>query len=373
MINCLICNEQSIELLNISSHPVFYKVNDSIIYKNQKQQIAFLYCYKCFHCQISKTPSDTIDSYKLLAFPNIHDDNYNDITKLLPDFNQTTSSKLFVTDYQLSVSSGICIDDFLDVDEKSNYEKIYFYKSFDKIYYIKDVLKKCKKLLTSTGEIIIVTSTANVVRDRKYDCISNEILSYFCTNSMKTLCEQFELTVNSVSTFTDNVVYRIGFKTQEIGSANDLILNLYKDIEDNIYDDKLYIIFNLRGLFYKSNLQKQLLKNNISRFEQNESTVIIGYGLSQNIINIINFCELTSNYIDYFLCFETDSNYYVPGTDIPIKNYWHLFNEDNYNHNCNFNKVILINFTNSHINDNVYNHFKSLYNTEFTVIDLKPI
>lgn len=363
MSNCIVCNEPGIKLLNVSEHPIFYKTKDSVIYKNQKQQIDFLYCYKCFHCQISKTPSNSIQEFDSLSFPNCIEPRI-ELDQLCKD--QTNNSlKLLVIDY--NDNKHICIDDFLDIDEKLICEKIYFYKSFDKVYCIKKLLEKCKKLLSPTGEIIIVTSTANVVRDKKFNCISSEVLSFFCTNSMKTLCEQFDLTIKSITNLDESSIYTIGFKTNEIGSANDVILNLYNDIEQDIYDDKLYIIFNLRGLLLKSKLQKQLLNINLSRFEQNKSNIIIGYGLSQKIINIINFCEFDSNYLDYFLSFEIQNDYYVPGTNILIKNYWDLIREcDNDQQNndlVNFDKVTIVNFTGSRINDLVYNHLTTLYNT----------
>lgn len=363
MSNCLVCNDDTIKLFDLN--------NSS----------SFNYCNRCFHCQIFGHNNQDNNTYTT----------YNDIT--IKDFDiiksllSQNNKSLFITPKTLKLkfsnSNNLCqilFTDFLEIDENSTYEEIIFYKTFDKTHDIKAFLKKCKRILNKTGEIIIVTSTENVILDRKYDNINENVVSYFCTNSMKTLCEQFGLIIKSINkNENDNFsIYKIAFKNHnEIGCSNDVITQLYSEIECNLYDDKTYILFNLYGLYLRNDLKRKLSNLNIKRMENLEKDgahFIVGYGDNIDSINLVNFCELTCDYIDYFLSYEIDSSCYVGTSDIEFRNYWSIVNNIDSDINEFYgSQVTIINFTNSRINDTIYNSFITLYGPDIKIINAREI
>lgn len=360
MNNCLVCDESTINLLNIKKCSLFYKNNNKLHYSdNENSNLTFSYCLNCFHCQneIKNQNFDQNSSRNKFILNTIEDD-------LIYTFINNDNT-LCITDGLSKITNvdQLPIQNFLDLKNSTDkYNTIIFYKSFDKTKMVKDILKLTKKMLCTGGEIIIITSTENVVRDKKFNYIGSNIVSFFSTNSMKTLCEKFDFSINKLNKYDNYSVYYIKSKSNEIGSSNDVIRYLYTDIEENIYDDKLYVLFNLHALFYKAKLQKKLLKSNISRL--NHGKLLIGYGLDEYSINLINFCELTDEYIDYFISFELN-NLIIPGTFIKINNYWEQLNK---NEHDSFD-IIIVNFTRDRINDRVFTLFKELYNN-ISVIEI---
>lgn len=363
MDNCLVCNEPIINLLNIQKSCPLYK-NRNLIYYNidNSNSISFNYCIKCFHCQINKLVEDNYDILNLnkfilgqidtFDFPISENENILCITEGF--------SKIPNID-QLPIHNFLSLQNCID-----KYDTILFYKSFDKTTRIKSILQLSKKLLNKNGQIIIVTSTENVVRDKKFNCLGNNMVSFFSTNSMKTLLEQFDLNIYKINKQENHSIYYIKEKTNEIGASNDVIRYLYTDIEENIYDDKLYILFNLHSLLYRLDLQKKLIKSNLNRFNNNNCQLIIGYGLNEYSINLINFCELTNEHIDYFVSFDLDNNIVVPGSNINIRNYWELLknNQEQFD-------VLIVNFTSERLNDRTFEFFKNLFQGKIETIEIK--
>ena len=360
MSNCLICNNPLITLLELY-HSTF----------------AFNYCGGCFHCQI-----DSIKEYT-------EETDFSETTYNTSSDESHLSSIFNFSEKTLVVSSNfknlhynydqILFQEFLDTNFQSKYKRIIFYKTFDKTREIKSFLKFSKSLLQNEqdSEIIIVTSTENVISSRKYTTLTSDIISYFCTNSMKTLCEQFGLAIRSIERGDDHSLYTLCYKKRdEIGCYNDVILQLYSEIENNLYDDKTYILFNLYGLYLRANVKKQLSQLNIKRInnlEKNGPHYIVGWGGNAKSlpysINLLNFCELTSDYIDYFLSYESESNTPVSHGDIQFQNYWKLLSSENID-KIHGAYVTILNFTNIRINDCVYNSFVNLYGHNLTIMDI---
>lgn len=349
---CLVCNNPLVKLLDLY-HSSF----------------AFNYCGGCFHCQMEKIEG-TEDTESTKGTEDTTEKIEN--TEQINSFINPTS--LVVSESHLKIEGdNILLGDFLDIDFQSKYKTIIFYKTFDKTREIKSFLKLSKSLLetSNNSQIIIVTSTENVISDRKYTSLNPNIISYFCTNSMKTLCEQFGLAIKSIQKNEDNSIYTLYYKKrEEIGCSNDVILQLYSEIENDLYDDKTYILFNLYGLYLRANVKKELSRLNIQRMENLERDgphYIVGWGgetglVLNHSINLINFCELSSDYIDYFISFESESDTLVGCCDIKFQNYWKLLSSESLN-----SRVTIVNFTNTRINDNIYNLFTTLYGCDVKI------
>lgn len=380
MSKCVICNETTIELLNMPKYPHFIKKENKNVYYNNYLQLSFNYCDKCYHCQLEKsflesgdndTPSELHLQLKYFEL-NKYKSHLQYIKNIIG--NENENNVLIITEHFMNNNyHQKSIDEFLDefsykIGNKV-YKKIIFYKSFDQTYDVINLLSNCKKILNKNGEIVIFTSSNNIIIDKKFHDINSNIVSFFSTNSMKTLCDTEGMVINQIEKFDNHSIYHIGFKGDTIGSSNDVISNLYTDIENELYNDKSYIMFNLKGLFLRSNIQKRLLKLNIDRLQKSESTLIIGYGLCEKSINLLNFTELSNDYIDYFLDFNYPSNTHIPGTNVLINNYWKLFDKDREN-NDTYSLVIIINFYNNRINDNTMQLFKNLYRCNIKIIDL---
>lgn len=359
MSKCLICDEITVELLNIPNYPYSCKNENNVIYYNKCVELQFNYCLQCYHSQVNHYGNEDDNLDIELTIPYKSDSEYiklNNIkNKDIMIINDETIQKLIYMDEDY---------DYCDVQCK----KIIFYKSFDKTPHIIRLLNNCKKILDKNGEIMIYTSCDDVIKDKKYDTISTNIISFFSTNSMKTLCEKVNMVINNIEKLDNCTIYYIGFKSSDIGSSNDLIKNLYIDIENELYNDKSYLMFNLKGLLLKNNIQKYLLKLNIERLENNQSKLILGYGLFERSINLINFCELSDNYLDYFLSFDY-SNVNIPGTMIQIKNYWDLLSNMDFN-SKSYSNVTIINFDHNRINDSTLKLFKNLYGCNIKIIDI---
>lgn len=362
MSSCLICNNYIIQLLDLNLS-------------------TFNYCQYCFHCQIDI--DEHSDFYNCDKSINYED--HKSIKKLISDLNCRSDETLLITNTKFKFNylqdfDQTLLQDFLNTEFQYTYKKIIFYKTFDRTREIKNILEYSKSILKNEidSEIIIFTSTENVISKKKYSSLNQNIISYFCINSMKTLCEQFNLTINSIEKSENHSIYKIHYKKRdEIGCSNDLISKLYSEIESNLYDDKTYILFNLYGLFLQADMKRQLTELNIKRMEnleKNEQHFIIGWiGNNNNefldhSINLINFCELNSDYIDYILSYELDSNIFLGNTDIKIHNYWELLKHDNSN-KIYGSHVTIINFTNSRINDSIYTSFITLYGNNIKIID----
>lgn len=380
MSNCLICNESLIELLELLEFPYFIYENmtDISFLFDKRFNMLFNYCPKCFHCQLSKEQvkslSNNTKDTKISYIKNIYEDiniflnenisqNQKDVCVIL----ENNYINNFINAESQIIYDEFTINNFLNIDENNTYDIILFYKSFDKTYKIKSLLNKSKKLLNTNGVIIIITSTECVVKDKKFDLINSSLVSFFSTNSLKTLCDQEQLSIQTIKNFQNTKSYFIN-SNNTIGNSNDVIKNLYEDINNDLYSDKLYIMFNLKGLFIQNNIRRKLLKLNIHRFELDEKSLIIGWGITPESINLINFCKLSDEYIDYFISFDLASNLLIPGTNILVKNYWKMLSNNEYNH-C-YVTIYLLNFTKNRINDKIHRHLHNLFNCQIKIIDI---
>jgi 2-polyprenyl-3-methyl-5-hydroxy-6-metoxy-1,4-benzoquinol methylase len=340
---CLACSKKDLRtILDLGEQPLANNYH-----KKEKQDLFPLklnLCLNCYHLQLSHTinpdlmfknylyvsgTSKTLKDYfemfanKTLEYNKnatcVLDIACNDGTQL--DFYKKLGLNTFGIDpainlFETSKSKGhnvIC--SYFNSDSLVNFKD----KKFDIILaqnvfahtkYIDEFLNCCLKLMNDTSVLFVQTSQANMVINNEFDTIYHEHLSFFNTNSMKTIVENSGLFLSDVFK-TDihgtSYVFVITKKNLGFNTVEKMIEN---EKNYGLYDVKTYAEYALKCYNIISNLKEELNKF------KNLGYTLIGYGAAAKGNTLLNFGKINLDFIidDNPL----KQNLYTPGMDIPI-------------------------------------------------------
>lgn len=174
-------------------------------------------------------------------------------------------------------------------------------------------LLACKEIMDDSSDLYIQTSQAKMFDENQFDTIYHEHLSFFNTNSMKTIVERCGLYLNDViltNIHGISYVFRIG-KVREVD--NFVQQTLESEKERGLYTVEKYEQFAKNANTIVSDLRDQLMHLKMDGWK------IIGYGAAAKGMTLLNFTGITRDLISYII----DDNplkigLYTPGSDIFI-------------------------------------------------------
>lgn len=341
---CLACGNTHLKtILDLGYQPLANNYH-----KGEKQDeypLRLNLCDSCYHLQLSHTVNpdlmfkhylyvsgttqtlkDYFDSFaqKTLEYvphaQNILDIACNDGTQL--DSYKKLGLKTFGIDpaknlYDDAVAKGheiVC--DYFNTDTIHNFKGTKFdiitaQNVFAHTKYTTNFLESCKQIMNNNSILFIQTSQADMVLNNEFDTIYHEHLSFFNTNSMKTLVERCGLVLRDV------------FKTDIHGTSYVFVISKFDPVfkpkvietwevekEKGLYDILTYPAYALKC--YKATFE---LKQKLEELKK-EGYLLVGYGAAAKGNTLLNFGKIELDIIidDNPL----KQNLYTPGMNIPI-------------------------------------------------------
>ncbi len=343
-LECLACGKSDLRsILDLGRQPLANNYH-----KGEPQEeypLNLNLCQDCFHLQLSHTvnpdlmfknylyvsgTSKTLRDYfdffaeKTLEYlpdaKNILDIACNDATQL--DSYSRLGLKTYGIDpaenlYEDSKSRGhniICDYFNSETFHKFNgetFDIITAQNVFAHTSYTVDFLNTCKEVMNDNSLLFIQTSQANMIRNNEFDTIYHEHLSFFSSNSMKTLVERCGLFFHDIFK-TDihgtSYVFVISRKRTELKEG--VLANLLEEKELGMVDILTYPEYSMKC--YRSTFN---LKNKLD-IMRSDGYTLVGYGAAAKGNTLLNFGKI---YLDYII----DDNplkqgLMTPGMDIPI-------------------------------------------------------
>jgi 2-polyprenyl-3-methyl-5-hydroxy-6-metoxy-1,4-benzoquinol methylase len=340
---CFACGNNELKtILDLGDQPLANEYHSGGI--NQiKFPLKLNLCDYCYHLQLSHTvnpdlmfknylyvsgTTQTLKDYfdlfakKTLEYApnakNILDIANNDGTQL--DSYQKLGLKTYGIDpavnlYNEAVSKGhkvIC--DYFNLDTIKQFNNSFDIITAQNVFahnkYTVDFLLSCKTLMHDESVLFIQTSQANMVLNNEFDTIYHEHLSFFNTNSMKTLVKRCGLVLSDVFK-TDihgtSYVFVITKKDLNKIGTQDMI---QFEKENGLYDILTYPSYALKC--YKATFD---LKYKLEELK-NQGYTLIGYGAAAKGNTLLNFGKIKLDIIidDNPL----KQNLLTPGMNIPI-------------------------------------------------------
>ena len=341
---CLACEKSSIKtILDLGEQPLANSYHNGEILEEYPLKLNV--CTNCFHLQLSHTvnpdlmfrnylyvsgTSQTLKNYfewfatKTLKYcPNaktVLDIACNDGTQL--DFFKNLGIKTYGIDpalnlYETASSKGhkiIC--DYLNKSSTTKFNNLKFdiltaQNVFAHTKYVKDFLESCKLLMHEESKLFIQTSQANMIMNNEFDTIYHEHISFFNTNSMKTLVESCGLYLNDVfKTDIHGTSYVFVISKSKIDTSVGEMLNIEK--ENKLYDILTYSEYAFKSYKITYDLKQKLIEL------KSKNYMLIGYGAAAKGNTLLNFGKIKLDLIIDDNPLKQDL--FTPGMNIPIKN-----------------------------------------------------
>ena len=203
------------------------------------------------------------------------------------------------------------------------FDKIDLIYSANTISHIKnldDVFKSINLVLSNEGVLIIEDpSLLECLKRNTYDQFYNEHIYVFSYIALENILKKHKLKIFRI----ENLDIHGGSNRYFIKKSNS-----NRKIEKSVKKQKKKEIFyglNKKITFIKFSKRVQKSKDKLvsifSKFKS-QNKKIIGYGATAKSTTILNYCNINSSTIDYFLDTTKDKqNKYTPGTKIIIKKY----------------------------------------------------
>ena len=207
---------------------------------------------------------------------------------------------------------------------KANYNQVDLIYSANTITHISNlnkVFKLISKILSKDGIIIIEDpSLLECIKKVSYDQFYNEHIYVFSCLSVKNLLKKFNLEIfdiKNLSTHGGSLRYYIKRKNNKKIKIKDSVINqLNKETKFGLDKLKTYKKFALAAINSKFKL-----RNLLKKIKKNKKT-IIGYGATAKATTVLNFCNIDTEIIDYFIDTTPEkSNRFMPGKRIKIFKY----------------------------------------------------
>ncbi len=207
-----------------------------------------------------------------------------------------------------------------DLDGK-RVDLIYSANTISHISNLRDVLYSVKKVLDPQGIMIIEDpSLLNCLRNNAYDQFYNEHIYVFSLLSLNTFLNSMGFCIFDV----ENIKTHGGSLRYYIKKKNNKIYKITKNFYNQLREEKKFGLHKV-STYYK--FAKKVLDSkekliSILKEIRKRGHKIIGYGATAKSATVLNFCNIDSNLIDFFVDTTTAKQFkYIPGTDIFIKPY----------------------------------------------------
>jgi hypothetical protein len=177
--------------------------------------------------------------------------------------------------------------------------------------YTVDFLNTCKKVMNDDSLLFIQTSQANMVRNNEFDTIYHEHLSFFSSNSMKSLVERCGMTLYDIfKTDIHGTSYVFVISKNKKEPKDGVYKNLLEEKELGMTDVLTYPEYALKCYQSTFNLKKKLEEM------KNDGYILVGYGAAAKGNTLLNFGKISLDFIidDNPL----KQNLLTPGMNIPI-------------------------------------------------------
>lgn len=327
--NCLCCNKSNLSCaLDLNKQPLANSYSP-VGTELEEYPLAINLCEDCFHLQLSfrVDPDLMFRNYLYVSgttqtlrdyfdwFANKVKSEYPESTSVLDiacnDGSQLNSFKkigynTFGIDpasnlLKLSTDNGHKV--LCDYFNSNSVEKI---KTFYKTQYIDvitaqnvfahndnpyDFLLSCKKLMHENTKLYIQTSQAAMIENNQFDTIYHEHISFFNTNSMKSVVERAGLFLNNVEITNihgNSYVFEIGRKKAD-----------GQNVQNRLNHENILGLFDKNTYLNYANFCKNIcldLKNKINEF-RNEGYKVAGYGAAAKGVVLINFAKINLDFV----------------------------------------------------------------------------
>ena len=177
--------------------------------------------------------------------------------------------------------------------------------------YTVDFLNTCKEVMGDDSLLFIQTSQANMVRNNEFDTIYHEHLSFFSSNSMKSLVERCGMTLYDIfKTDIHGTSYVFVISKSKKEPKDGVSKNLLEEKELGMTNVLTYPEYALKCYQSTFNLKKKLEEM------KNEGYILVGYGAAAKGNTLLNFGKISLDFIidDNPL----KQNLLTPGMNIPI-------------------------------------------------------
>jgi len=177
--------------------------------------------------------------------------------------------------------------------------------------YTVDFLNTCKEVMNDDSLLFIQTSQANMVRNNEFDTIYHEHLSFFSSNSMKSLVERCGMTLYDIfKTDIHGTSYVFVISKSKKEPKDGVSKNLLEEKELGMTDVLTYPEYALKCYQSTFNLKKKLEEM------KNDGYILVGYGAAAKGNTLLNFGKISLDFIidDNPL----KQNLLTPGMNIPI-------------------------------------------------------
>jgi hypothetical protein len=174
-----------------------------------------------------------------------------------------------------------------------------------------DFLNTCKEVMDDNSLLFIQTSQANMVRNNEFDTIYHEHLSFFSSNSMKSLVERCGMTLYDIfKTDIHGTSYVFVISKNKKEPKDGVYKNLLEEKELGMTDVLTYPEYALKCYQSTFNLKKKLEEM------KNDGYILVGYGAAAKGNTLLNFGKISLDFIidDNPL----KQNLLTPGMNIPI-------------------------------------------------------
>jgi 2-polyprenyl-3-methyl-5-hydroxy-6-metoxy-1,4-benzoquinol methylase len=158
--------------------------------------------------------------------------------------------------------------------------------------YTVDFLNTCKEVMDDNSLLFIQTSQANMVRNNEFDTIYHEHLSFFSSNSMKSLVERCGMTLYDIfKTDIHGTSYVFVISKNKKEPKDGVYKNLLEEKELGMTDVLTYPEYALKCYQSTFNLKKKLEEM------KNDGYILVGYGAAAKGNTLLNFGKISLDFI----------------------------------------------------------------------------
>ena len=163
-----------------------------------------------------------------------------------------------------------------------------------------------------------------------YDQFYNEHIYVFSALAVKNILKKYNLElfdIKNIKTHGGSLRYYIKKEKNNSLKINSSVKNqLEKEINFGLNKYNTYKNFAIKSKISKKKLN--ILLSNINK----KNNIIIGYGATAKVTTVLNYCDINTNLIKFFIDTTPDKqNKYIPGKNIKIYKYnKKLLNNVNY-------------------------------------------
>ena len=346
--HCLCCLGPNQLALNLGYQPLAneFHVQGEIC---ENFPLALMVCPSCFHCQLSHAvdPSILFRNYKYVSGTSQTGLNYfRKNAQFVHEYkNLTNGGKV----QDIACNDGSQLDSFKELGwetygvdpaenlcpiarEKGHTVVCDFWKDevastlpvmdvitaqnvFAHTQYIDAFLQSCKRIMNDKTSLFIQTSQKNMILNGEFDTTYHEHISFFCTQSMKTLVERNGLTLHRVlecDIHGDSYLFEIVLASASFPaeSQNNVKQHLEEETTKGLYSMLTYEKFGLNARRCMNHLILQIEIHRKNGFK------CIGFGAAAKGQTVVCFGNIDLDYIIDENPLKIDT--FSPKLDIPI-------------------------------------------------------